>query len=237
MVVTIRPDAVDARKAAIVAGNTVALANYPPSDARHEPVLRELVGSWVAADCNFNGWRRAHPEFADRLAREARRFALGFLGGRGGLVLPVISSEAPVGTMEKVTVAEYLGYHHFAVFLLAAAPRLVIGECRNCGRFFWNRQGRLNKLTCSRACSLRSSSAERSRRSHAEIVRAKNARVQKALEAYSRLRRRPAGWKAWVCRRARVSQTFLTRTVNRGQVGKPDGVKLPASLVLEETKP
>jgi len=211
----------------MIADNTIKQVNYPAGDPRHQPVLRQLVGSWVASGCAFGRWKREHPQYAERLSREAARWALLFAAGPKGKPLPVLSNHPlPDEGRRRINVGEFIGYQAFAAFLLCAAPRYDVGRCDRCGAFFWNRWGHANKRWCSRKCTIIGSASERQARRISKQRREKNARIKRAIAALIMEKPATVDWKEWVTSRARVTRSYLTRALHRGEQGKPDGLRL-----------
>src|SRR5262249_38407627 len=130
------------------------------------------------------------------------------------------------GKEEEINIAEYNGYQAFVTFLLCAAPRFDVGKCDRCGSYFWNRWGKANKRFCGRRCSVIGTATERQARRVARQRREKNVRISRAVDTLVRDEPATADWKTWVARRGRVTVSYLTRALNRGAQGKPDGLRL-----------
>jgi len=235
MMITVLPDLVDRRKAAIVAENTIKLASYPEDDPRHEPVLRGLVESWIAAGCRLDRWEKANPKRRETLNRETNHWTLTFWPNHKGKPLPILSSAGRAEDRPRpVNLAEFTGYQAFAAFLLCAAPRFDVGKCDRCTRFYWNKWGKANKRFCRRRCSQQQTATEGQRDRISRQRQEKNRRIKKAIREF--IEGEPeADWKAWVSGRARVTRSYITRAVNRGLHRERDGLRLTKSY-LERLK-
>jgi hypothetical protein len=240
MQLTILPDKVDRPFASNVAESTVRQANYSADDPRHEPILAGLMQSWVDAACRYDRWQKANPGQARILGREANRWTLTFAVFTKAKALPVLSSHPYAGEgeprRERIDTREYTGYQAFVTFLVCAAPRFDMGKCDRCHKFFWNRWGHANKRFCSRKCTVIGTATERQARKVAKLRQKKNKRINRALESFFWDKPATADWKKWVADRAGVTQSYLTRAINLGRRGEPDGVRLTKlqSKFLEE---
>lgn len=249
---TVLPDKVDRPKATITAENTIKLASYPEDDRRHEPVLRGLVESWVASGCRYDRWAQANPKEREILAREASRRTLTFWYDRKGKPRPVLLSGGGMAAESAVELGrqfvdgrlarpqnikheEVTGYQAFVDFLLCAAPRFDVGRCVRCLRFYWNRWGHANKRFCTRQCSQIQIATDKQNERVAKERREKNVKIKQAIDAlisvaslssplWDKLASRD--WKSWVAERAGVTQSYVTRAINRGLRGEKDGLKL-----------
>ena len=214
----------------VVADSTIRRANYPADDPHHEPVLRELIESWVESDCRYDRWRNANPEEALILGREANRWTLTFADGAKGKPLPVLSDHPYVGERkpkrERINVFEYTGYEAFVTFLVCAAPGCPVGKCDRCQKFFWNRWGHLNKRFCSRKCAQYQTASEGQARKVARQRRERNRKIKEAVRNFISENLK-GDWKRSVAKSAGVTLHYLTRALKRGLGGEPDGLKLP----------
>jgi len=229
MMLTVLPDQIDRRKAAIVAENAIKQASYPEGDPRCEPVLRALMESWIAAGCRFDHWAKANPEEKKNLNRATNLWTLFFWTNQKGKPLPILSSDANIEASERRINLAISGYEAFAAFLLCAAPRFDVGKCDRCSCFYWNRWGKRNKRFCNRnkrICAKRQTAIEGQRDRTAKERREKNYRIKNAIREFIERKPAKANWKVWVAERARVTQKYVTRTVNRGLRGEQDGLRL-----------
>ena len=98
----------------------------------------------------------------------------------------------------------------------------LAGRCRRCRHHFVNRSGQ-PKVYCSPACAHRDSAAMSNRKARAHVRSEKIVRAEKAIAAWSKLRRPPRDWKEWAAKRAAtgVTSKWITRQVNRGLLRPP----------------
>ncbi|MGC2283670.1 MAG: hypothetical protein WA542_00335 [Candidatus Acidiferrum sp.] len=226
MMLTVLPDQIDRRKAAIVAENTVKQASYPEGDPRCEPVLRALMESWIAAGCRFDRWEKANPEQRKILNLETNRWTMIFWSNHKGKPLAILSSAGHVGDRPRRVNPALTGYQAFAAFLLCAAPCFEVGRCERCTRFFWKKRRKAKRRFCERRCSQRQTATEGQRQRVSRQRREKNRSISIAIREFIDRKPATADWKAWVAKRAGVTQKYVTRTVNRGLRGEPDGLRL-----------
>jgi uncharacterized Zn finger protein (UPF0148 family) len=207
----------------VVESTLIQASTEDPRSLSYEPRLRPLMDSWINAGCRYDRWEKANPAHAKALGT-ALQWKLEFWPDERGRPTPVLSCHPRLG--EPIDVEEYTGYNAFVEFLLSAARSCRVGRCDRCGRFFWNRWGHLNKRFCGRKCSQLKTASEGQARKCAAQRREKNKRVRKALTEFVEEETAVTDWKTWVARRARVTRSYLTRALNRGLRGEPDGVKL-----------
>ena len=224
---TVVADKLDRPFAERVVESTLRQASYPEGDPQYEPVLRALVESWIVAGCRFERWAKANPEKEANLSRQAHKWTLRFETGTKGKPAPILSSYPWVpGRLEEIDTAEHTGYDAFVTFLVCAAPRFDIGKCACCERFFWNRWGHLNKRFCSRKCAqLKTASAGQARQLRAER-REKNRRILRSIRKFIESKPGATDWRRWVATDAGVTLNYVTHTLNRGERGEPDSLKL-----------
>lgn len=221
-------------------------ASYKAGDPREKPLLRELLESWIGSSCRFDRWAKANPEKQETLQQYTGDFTLGFTAGRGGKPKLVLSSFSPEGEEfwelnsvpklepyraqagDKIlsSIPKQEAYEAFAALLICAGPRFRIGKCGCCGEFYWNRWGHANKRFCSRKCSQLQTAKEGQADRLATERREKNKRVRQAIRQLVDEKPATTAWKEWIASHAGVTKSYLTRTLNRGIEGKPEGLKL-----------
>ena len=94
-----------------------------------------------------------------------------------------------------------------------------LGKCVRCGRYFYGRPGQ-KCCPYPRRCgsSLAAIRATNKRWKEQRIEKLRLA--QKAIADWKRLKRRPR-WKTWVTKRIAISEKFLSRAVNGGELKPP----------------
>jgi hypothetical protein len=106
--------------------------------------------------------------------------------------------------------------------LLQNPLRNDLAKCDRCREWFLNRSGHRNKRFCRRRCAVLDSvtrwvKQRRERERHEKVKRA-----QAAIRDWTR--DKGDDWKAWVSKRTCLSEKFLTRALNRGELKSPAGI-------------
>lgn len=171
--------------------------------------LDGLLREWIESRCNLEYWSWDNPDEVKLVkgAFEAWRFMGGeVVGGHDAL-------------------------DFFAAFILLVAKAEKLGVCDGCGKLYWNRRGRADRRFCQRKCAQLQTAKEGYARQLARERRKKNKKIRQAINAFIDEKPAGVGWKVWVAKRARVTQSYLTRAINRGFHSEPDGVKLTKAQI------
>jgi hypothetical protein len=193
--------------------------------------LDALLRSWVNGECNLEKWAIANEGKFSALRQTCNQWRIqpfeGLVPDRGHFK-PTLTG--PIGLDASAETRDHPGERvacdMFAVFVLTCADVTRIGICDRCGNLYSTGRRKLNKRFCSRTCARRQSVKERQAEVLAEERRAKNTRIMQGITKI--MERKPVmpNWKAWVVGQSGVTRSYLTRTLNRGLRGEPDGLKL-----------
>ncbi len=188
-----------------------------PGAVLYRKSLENYVRTWLQADRHFGKWANANPGLWRRLNQVVSTTPHGVFH---------IDGEWPyVGRLSRAHERARPTRNAIWDFLYIARSPMkgAVGKClrAKCGKYYLSRWGHANKAYCSRQCTTRES-AERSteKRRRDEHDR----KVDKAnlwLSRYSLLKNPPADWKAWLSKRSGLTQKWITRTVNRGNIHPP----------------
>lgn len=180
--------------------------------------LRDLVGPWVAANCDPVEFLRRHPI----ALRELGALANGKTTPRGlsnpaFALLMALPLDSP---LERRKARKAGGNRQLFCNFLMSSGRRRIRLCAHsgCQKYFLSDHAR--KIYCSRGCARHVSASASVRRSRATDLRMKIQKAQGAMREFEELDRQPKDWKAWVARRAGVGVTpkWITRHVNLGNL-------------------
>jgi hypothetical protein len=189
--------------------------------------FRDMVEKWRESDWNLAACFRRHREMEGQVFGLLRHEPLRLLVSSSGPSF-LINPFAPVGLFGVQNVPRgrdkpIMRARRDAITLFI---RLVqhpnhrrLGKCLRCERYFF---GRLGQKCCPRPrrCgSYRAAIEATKRRWHAERAK-KLERVRAALAEWKSLKRRTT-WNRWAARRARVTQKWLSRAINRGELKPP----------------
>lgn len=198
-----------------------------------------LLRSWKDAGCNLEKWALANPANFTKLRETCGEWRIRPFDGlvpERGRYRPILQGplglDASAETRDQAE--ERVAYDTFTAFVLTCAmlPRSRIGVCDRCGNLYWALPRRkLNKRFCRRKCAQLQTASEAQAKRLAEERRQKNERIQQAIEEFRKKKRFKADWKAFVAGRARVTRSYLTRSLNRGLRGEADGLKLTNAQV------
>jgi hypothetical protein len=181
-------------------------------DRRHE--LRRLLNQWQEVGQDLAAMLSADAALKKALQEAFRPEYFAGNGPRARLVL----------TPDKRTVDSPSGWAvvRFAAITLNREGHKLRGPCAYgpCGRYFVSKR-ESPSLYCSRRCC-QAASAVRHRRRFLEAERQDKLRRATAAIRNWRGRRSRIDWKRWVCRcEPDITVRFLTRAVNRGDLGPP----------------
>ena len=135
--------------------------------------------------------------------------------GRGGRVGPISRSQAKSASPNAEAV--YL----FLSFLTNPMRRQLGGPCARCGRYFVRRTERNPKVYCSRVCGWRATGRATIEAKRRQARQRKIGRARVLAQEWSTARSN-LDWKKWVSlKEPEISPSFLTRSINRGELTVP----------------
>jgi hypothetical protein len=204
-------------KRAVLSQRREALNKSPQFRLLRE-TLESYVGTWLKADRHFGQWESANPRLAQCLEREVRstpHFLMSIGGDR-----PYVGRCLPRDKRMEVI--------HRALwdFLdLARSPmRSAIGRCQRCERYYLNWWGHANKVYCSRQCTTRDWAERSTEKRRKQERQRKIDKANRWLGRFAHLENPPSDWKAWLAERSGLTQKWITRGVNRGDIHPPQRI-------------
>jgi hypothetical protein len=192
--------------------------------------LRDMVEKWRTSNWNLAACFKTNPEMEDRVIKLLRHEPLRFLASSSGPSL-LINPFAPQGLFgihhiprgkDKPTLRARRDALTLFIRLVQHPDHTRLGKCLRCEAYFF---GRLGQKCCPRPrrCGSQRAAIEATkRRWHRERAEKLEAARVACAEWESLKRRTP--WNGWVAKRANVTQKWLTRAINRGDL-KP--LKMP----------
>lgn len=190
--------------------------------------LRNLVEKWHRSDWNLAACFKEHPEMEGQIDRLLRREPLRLLASSSGESL-LVNRFAPHGLFgvqrfprgkDKPVMRARRDAITLFIRLLQHSDHTRLGKCLRCERYFFGRPGQKCCPRPRRCGSYRAAIEATKRRWHQER-KEKIERARAACEEWRFLKRRPT-WNLWVAKRARVTQKWLTRAINRGELRRPE---------------
>lgn len=211
----------------------LAAANGSKHGSSHH--LDGLLRSWVNADCNLEKWAMANQvEFYNlrKTCDEWRVTPFHGLVPQAGRFTPIL--RGPFGLDASAEGRDHpeerVAFDTFAAFVLTSGE-VRIGICDRCKKLYWTDRRPLNKRFCGRKCSQLQTAKEGQAKRLAGQRRDKNKRIRQTLTAFVEEKPAIRDWKAWVSSRSRVTLSYLTRALNKGLRGQPDGLKLTKAQI------
>jgi hypothetical protein len=183
---------------------------------RHAPViLRGLVAAWRESGPNLARFMRDWPTHSQNISRMLEANPIQFAWGNLGGCLFVKTFIDRLATTPRLE-----AYRWFCLLITNPFWDRLAGPCVRCGRYYARRAVR-KRIYCSRSCGSKTTAllatAKLRERQHAEKVQRAQAAVQRWKCAATKL-----DWKTWVSRNEKdISVSFLTRSVNRGEIVAP----------------
>lgn len=177
--------------------------------------LRNYVDSWIDAECNFNTWCQTYPDMSSKVKQYVNGYECHLEAGDNGR--GIIYNRPTPKSWSEISSAEIFTFRHF--LRIVQSPLFnSLGKCERCSNYFLNIFDHKDKKYCSRACAtghsaLKSIRAKR-QREQAEKIK----RVRKAIEEFKQSKSKSSNWKAWVAKKAGVTQKWITQAYNRGDL-------------------
>jgi hypothetical protein len=189
--------------------------------------LRNLVERWRESDWNLAVCFKRHPEMAGQVVGLLRHQPLRLLASSSGPSL-LINPFAPLGPFgvqcvppgrDKPVMRARRDAITLFVRLFQHPDHTRLGKCLRCESYFFGRPGQKCCPRPRRCGSYRAAIEATKRRWRQERAeKLDNARA--ACTEWESLKRRTT-WHRWVAKRARVTQKWLTRAINRGDLRLP----------------
>ena len=188
--------------------------DYEKVDEETSSILREIVQRWQASGPDLAKFDRDNPGTLGALNEHLKKNPPLLRGtpGSGGANLAGNPSSGVTPCQEASRL--------FLMLLLNPEWHTLAGPCARCRNYYIRGRAR-NKIYCSRSCGTRATALVATRRQREEARAKKLFRVHKSCEEWSSAPTKQ-DWKSWVCSKLRdVTKTFLTRSVNKGDVKPP----------------
>jgi len=189
--------------------------------------LRNLVEKWRESDWNLAACFKRYPEMEGQVVGLLRHEPLRLLASSSGPSL-LINPFAPFGLfgVQHVPRGRDRPVKRARRDAITLFIRLVqhpdstrLGKCLRCESYFFGRPG---QKCCPRPrrCGSYRAAIEATKRRWRQEKAEKLERARAACTDWESLKRRTT-WKSWVAKRARVTQKWLSRAVNRGDLRIP----------------
>jgi hypothetical protein len=180
-------------------------------------LLQQFVDTWLAADKDFTRWCQTNNRlFMDlRLGVFSWRSTIHPLGRASvrKLMLPLTGWAAK---NEELAVACW----HFAEFL-ENPLREQLGKCYRCRRYFLSKSKRRNKVYCGPRCGHATTAIKSTRKRRRQQREQTLKRVRTELRNLVPDTPKASQWKRYLARRAGVTNKWITRAVNKGELRLP----------------
>jgi len=188
-----------------------------PEPESYRDLLRQLVGSWFAVDKDFTRWCETNPRLFQnlRLGVFSWHFQIDPLGPA-----PIRKSILPhIGWAAK-NADLAIACWQFADFL-ENPLREQLGKCYRCRRYFLNKSKRRNKVYCSQRCGHTTTAIKSTRKRRRQQREQTLKRVRTELRNLVPDTPKASQWKRYLARRAGVTNKWITRAVNKGELRLP----------------
>jgi hypothetical protein len=180
--------------------------------------LRTLLDSWMESGNDYGKWKDRHPKLFSQLENTVNStyYSLQELNGE-----PITARSYVLVDEPERSFCTY-DLHWLFLNLLRNPLRNDIAKCDRCGKWFLNCSGHRNKRFCRRRCAVLDAVTRsvKQRRKRERLAKLKRAQVTIRDWTHGR----GADWKQWVSARTGLSEKFLTRALNRGELESPAGI-------------
>jgi len=181
---------------------------------------RRLLETWIAADRNFEDWRKQNPDLNFWLLKALSERISSLQPGPDGRAC-VRWLRPPVDEPGLLDAPTWVACEHFIALVTSQYDKAVY-KCDRCGNYYLSTSRRRRKRYCSRRCGSIATATESMSRRRLLDRQAKLERVARALGKLESVQPSPTSdWKTWVSDNAGVTRKFLTRAVNKGDVQAP----------------
>jgi hypothetical protein len=174
--------------------------------------FRRLVAAWQESGPNLANMLEKDKVLADRV-RHGRTLLVPTRSGRGYLLwLP-----NPPGFNAREWKDHALT--HFMDLIVNPQWHKLGGPCHRCGKYYIKKTAR-QKAYCSRRCGSVATALATTRRKRREERAHKLRKAEEAIGRLATVRIR-LPWKKWVSAETKITEKWLTRAVNLGDLGEP----------------
>jgi hypothetical protein len=174
--------------------------------------LRRLFHAWLASGTNLLQLFKDQPEVQESCMRGKTILSPTRDGDPQLAWLPDVSARLKTGAKRNAMV-------WFAQFLINPLAKKMAGPCARCGEYYIKSTVR-QKVYCSKDCGTRQTGASATQRRRDRERVALIGAVQKVIDPYGDARRRQ-DWRVWTCEKTGVSQKWLSRALNKGELHPP----------------
>jgi hypothetical protein len=179
------------------------------------PTLTKLVEAWLRVDRNADRLWESDRWIAAGLERMTARIST--KGGQLKLEWPCVKHSGIPTEAER---HENFAFEHFVNLLLNPQSDRLAGPCARCRRFYVKKTA-AQKVYCSRRCDQAAGAVAATTKRNEEARAGKLQLARTTVREWSRVKT-PIEWKTWVVKREPLlSKTFLTQSVNRGELEAP----------------
>lgn len=187
-----------------------------PSPSKGQKELRQLVSSWMDSGPDLLELFRKEPELKRLVTHGVTRF-YPVQGGRGHLDwIPTVSEDLPPRYYAQAL-------EDFMILIANPLWELLGGPCARCNNYYLKKAKR-QKIYCSRSCGAKQTAHEAVKRRRQEEHSRKLHLAAEAVRQWDEKKRRMT-WKKWVSIQAGVTDRWITRAVNRGELSTPQGAQ------------
>lgn len=205
----------------------------PETKAECQRYLHEYMKSWLASGCRLDKW-----PLGNRLLEDINRKEIAFGSDEDGRAVVLFKRKImtfwweppdPLGR-RNVLPGEMEASEMFFQFITGPYYR-DIGQCKRCRNLYLNIWGHSDKTYCSQRCASADSAVKKTRERREREHREKLGRVGNGIRDFlnlspERQARIGARWKSRVANALPgVTVHFITRSINRGQLKLPQGLK------------
>ena len=181
-----------------------------------EQKLQDLVQAWMESGPDLLKLFVEKPELK-RLVRHGETLFYPVQGGRGHLDwIPTVSEELS-------SKYDARALEDFMILITNPLWELLGGPCARCNNYYLKKTRR-QKIYCSRSCGGKQTAYEAVKRRRKEEHSKKLRLAAEAIREWGEKKRRMP-WKKWISIQTGLTDRWITRAVNRGELSTPQAVR------------
>lgn len=177
--------------------------------------LRQLVQAWLDSGPDLLAMFKKEPGLEPLLRYGETRF-YPVRGGRGHLDWSPKVPETLPSAYDRQALEDFI------ILITNPEWKMLGGPCKRCGSYFLKTTKR-KKIYCSRSCGGKQTAHEAIKRKRKE-EHAEKLRIAEAAMAEWGKHKRRLPWKKWVLSRTDLTQRWITRAVNQGELCSPQEI-------------